>query len=192
MNPHTLQQFADQWLTIERGGDGAFRQRERLQELANLLLTANSKRDIVEIGCLNGSTTQLLAATAHQFGRKVIAIDPWKVGTQNCAGGEYDNFCKAIEPFKNSVEVVRLRSDDPAVLPHIPKNLALAFVDGLHEYETALQDILMVQHAEVVVVDDITWSAELRRAVEEACFQTRYGRRLTPLFVSNYREAYLI
>lgn len=192
MNRTAILQFANQWLHVEQGTpDGSEGQRDRIYELAMVLLTANRRRDLVEIGCLNGSTTQRLAIAAREMNRKVVAIDPWTIGTQNCNGGEYENFMEAIEPFKEYVDVVRLRSDDPAVRPHIPKQLAMAFVDGLHTYEAALQDILMVQHAEVIVVDDVGME-EVHRALEDACWQTRFARRLEPVFVANYREAYLI
>lgn len=189
----TLQAFLNQWLELERHSQqGEQFQRDRIGQLAMILMAANSQRDLVEIGCLNGSTTVQLAKAAQDFDRKVVAIDPWQKGTQNCAGGEYEIFLETTAPYANSIEVVRLRSDDPAVRPHIPKAIALAFVDGLHTYESALQDILMVQHAEVIVVDDITWSAEIMDALRVACHETRFTRRLFPLFVGNYREAYLI
>lgn len=192
MNRAAILKFTTQWLRLEAdSSDGSEGQRDRVRELAQILMVANSRRDLMEIGCLNGSTTQLLAIVASDYRRKVVAIDPWEVGTQNCNGGEYENFCAAIEPFKEYVEVVRLRSDDPAVRPHVPAQLALAFVDGLHEYATTLQDILMVRHAEVVVVDDVNLP-EVRAALEDACYETRFARRLEPVFVANYREAYLI
>ena len=121
--------------------------------------------DLVEIGCLNGSTTVLLCAVARLHGRRVVAVDPWKAGTQNCEGGEYVRFMTVTEPYHDLLDVLRLDSRDPRVPEFLKqRGLAFSFVDGLHQYQAALNDILACGHSSLIAVDDITWSTEVKRA----------------------------
>lgn len=124
--------------------------------------------DLVEIGCLNGSTTVRLAQVAKLHNRRVIAIDPWQEGTQNCTGAEYPRFLETIAPYQDIVDVVRKDSRDPDAIAYLRmRQLAMGFVDGLHEYQTCLSDIHACYHAKLIAVDDIRWSDECARAFFE-------------------------
>lgn len=125
--------------------------------------------DLVEIGCLNGSTTVRLCQVAREHGRRVIAVDPWEIGTQNCEGLEYDRFMAATEPYRDIVDVLRKDSRDPSVAKYLKdRELAFAFVDGLHSYQACLTDIHSCYHAALLAVDDWTWNEGLERAIVEA------------------------
>lgn len=147
-------------------GDGAMYQRDRIEEGARWACE-QFPGDLVEIGCLNGSTTERLAKVALKFGRRVIAIDPWEIGTQNCQGGEYENFCRSIKAYTDDVEVLRLRSDDPRVINFLlDRDVAFAFVDGLHTFAGALGDLRAVKHAGVIALDDTRAMQEVQLALE--------------------------
>jgi hypothetical protein len=70
---------------------GAVRQRDRLSWVAEWR-ARTYPGDFVEIGAYMGETTVRLAQVAQAYGRRVIVVDPWQVGTQNCEGHEYDIF----------------------------------------------------------------------------------------------------
>lgn len=124
--------------------------------------------DLIEIGCLNGSTTVRLARVAKLYERRVIAVDPFEPGTQNCTGAELPRFIEAIEPYKNVVDFICKDSCDPETIAYIKaRPLCFAFVDGLHEYQAAVSDITACFHSKLIVVDDIRWSSEVARAFFE-------------------------
>lgn len=176
------------YVEIERGGsDGSIQQRERLYEVAEFMVK-RVEGDFVEIGCLHGSTTVLFAQVAQRFDRRVLAIDPWQIGTQNCEGGEYEIFLRTIKPYANIVDVVRESSAAPEVVARLKRTeIAFAFVDGLHEYNACLQDIQSVHHAYLIAVDDTNgWSKEVARAFKEG------AREKTQISNPNFRESYLL
>lgn len=185
----TLIEILTPWQQIEQqGADGAIAQRERLMQIADMLCQEQSGA-LVEIGCLNGSTTALLAQVAQKYNRKVIAIDPWEIGTQNCDGGEYENFIQSIAPYCDTVEIIRARSDSQKAHSALAtRALAFVFVDGLHTYETCLADIRMVQHAGLIAVDDLFWSVEVRRAFAQAVTELNKQQ----VYFSEFREGYLL
>jgi predicted O-methyltransferase YrrM len=154
--------------------------RERLTIVAERM-ARDQAGDLLEIGCLNGSTTVRLAQVARLHGRRVIAVDPWEPGTQNCTGAEYGQFLTAIAPYADIVDVVRKDSRDPDAIAYIKaRPLCFAFVDGLHEYQACLSDIWACHHAHLIVVDDITWNEGVRRAWNEGT-STRQRVELPPL-----------
>lgn len=176
------------YVEIERGGsDGSIQQRERLYEVAEFM-AKRVEGDFVEIGCLHGSTTVLFAEVARRFDRRVLAIDPWQIGTQNCEGGEYEIFLKTTEPHLDIVEVYRKPSQAPEIIAMLrEREIAFAFVDGLHEYNACLQDIQSVHHAYLIAVDDTNgWSEEVARAFKEGA-----GAK-TQIMNPNFRESYLL
>ncbi len=143
---------------------GWIQQRERLAAVARQCVT-DYEGDIVEIGCQEGLTTKLLCRVARQYNRRVIAIDPWQIGTQACEGGEYEKFLVNIEPYKDIVDILRLPSQDIAVAEYFTdKKLCFAYVDGLHTNIACTSDIRTVSHARCIAVDDILWSGDLLMA----------------------------
>ena len=114
--------------------------------------------DIVEIGCLNGATTNHLASIAKKYNKKVWAVDPYEIGTQNCQDeSTYNEFIKnALTPHPLTVSLLRYSSLDLALIDIIKnKNLCFAYVDGLHTEEACYSDIMTVSHCTgVIAVDD--------------------------------------
>lgn len=143
--------------------------------------------DLLEIGCLRGGMTVKLAEIARKYGRRVIAVDPWEIGTQNCVGGEYEDFLNTIKPYKDIVDIVRLSSSDPEAIEYIrSRDLCFSYVDGLHSYEACYLDTQTCLHSKCIAVDDTGWAPELLRAVMDAV-----GIR-TILNIVPLHEAYVI
>ena len=131
--------------------------------LSKLLKTAEKcckehDGDVVEIGCLNGDNTSRLASIAKQYNKKVWAVDPYEIGTQNCHDkSTYNKFIKnALTPYPDTVSLLRKSSIDPALIDIIKsKKLCFAYVDGLHTEEAAYSDIMTVSHCSgVIAIDD--------------------------------------
>jgi len=146
--------------------------------------------DFIEIGCLRGGTTIKIAEVARRYQRRVIAVDPWQTGTQNCEGGEYEAFLKNTENYRDIIDIVRedsLKSDTIAAIAS--KELCFAFVDGLHTYEACLRDIQTVAHCSgVIAVDDTSWSRDVERALREGAELTHRSYLYIPIL----RESYLL
>ena len=126
--------------------------------------------NLVEIGCFRGQTTVELLKVAKQYSRRVIAVDSWQVGTQDCYGGEYEEFLKNVEPYKDHLEIIRSSSMLPEVIEKLKATpICFAFIDGLHTYEAVASDIESVRHCQgVIAVDDISWNHGVRTAFFEA------------------------
>ena len=168
---------------------GSFHQRQRVARVAEYCVQTWTG-DLIEIGCFKGETTKLLAGVAQKYNRRLIAVDPWEIGTQNCQGGEYEAFLKNIEPYKANVDIVRASSLDKKAINLIKnRGLCFAFVDGLHTYDACLSDIKTVDHCQgVIAVDDLLWSPEVDNAFHKAAeiIQSR------KLYLPICREGYLL
>lgn len=177
--------------TFELSGHlpGAFRQRERLAQIAEMC-AQRQPGDFLEIGAYVGKTTRKLAHVAQQYKRRVLVIDPWQPGTQNCRGMEYDGFLKNISPYRDLVDIVRASSLDPGAIATIKqRQLCFSLVDGLHTYEACLTDILSAGHtAGLIAVDDLSWKSELHYAFLRGAKLTRR----VPVHNLSCREGYLV
>lgn len=168
---------------------GNNQQAQRLEEVAELCLE-RYEGDILEIGCHEGRMTSRFARIAQKHGRRVIALDPWILGTQNISGNEYENFLAAIEPYRESVDIIRASSLDSEAIAQVKqRELAFVWVDGLHTYNACLKDIQTAQHCHGYIgVDDVIWSKECEVA-------TMRGARLINRQAVHHplcREAYLL
>jgi predicted O-methyltransferase YrrM len=174
---------------LELHEQGSFLQGDRLAEVAELCAQRKAG-DFIEIGCYIGETTRRLAEVAHQYGRRITAVDPWETGTQNCEGWEYEAFLKNIEPYASVVDIVRDDSTKRRTIARIRKlNLCFAYVDGLHTYAACLSDIRAVAHTHgIIAVDDIYWSYPVTRAVRRGAYLTRR----TAVHHPACREGYLL
>ena len=174
---------------ISKFAKGSIQQGERIAKVAEYC-AQNFPGDFIEIGCFKGGTTKLLAEVAKKYNRKVIALDPWETGTQNCQGGEYEAFLANIEPYKNYVDIIRASSLDEKAIELVGKRqLSFAFVDGLHTYDACLVDIKTVSHCDgIIAVDDISWSPEVENAFNKGAEITKRQN----LFVPVCREGYLL
>lgn len=146
--------------------------------------------DLVEIGCLDGATTAMLAEIAVRYGRKVWAIDPWEIGTQECQQDTRQNFFDTVAKWGDTVKAYQVRSDNRWIVEKLKSlPLCFAFVDGLHKAEALAIDIDTVAECNgIICVDDVLYEASLRgQFVMKA---KRYDRAA----VSNvhWREGYLV
>ncbi len=168
---------------------GSMQQRERIVRVAEYC-ARRQPGDFLEIGCYVGETTKILAEIARKYHRRVIAVDPWEPGTQNCVGWEYNAFLQKVEPYADIVDIVRASSLNRETIALIKERaLCFAFIDGLHTYSACLSDIQTVAHCQgIIVVDDILWN-------DEVMFAFRRGAYLTHRFAIHHplcREGYLV
>jgi len=158
-------------LKLERG-EPMYKSRETSGDYLRFVATECCKRvegDLVEIGCLSGTCTRVLAQVARKYGRKVWAVDPYEPGTMNCPAEDiqrsrardgltsYERFTKNIlEPYADVVELLRFSSQDPTVIKRLKGlDISFAHVDGLHTTEACKTDILTLSHCGgAVAVDD--------------------------------------
>lgn len=126
--------------------------------------------DIAEIGAMEGDSTVPFCEIAEQFGQHVLAVDPWTPKTQNCRGHEYDVFMDRTARWRvNGVlKVLRAPSRSAEAIRALAyMQWAFALVDGLHKYDAVLSDVLAVQRARVICLDDMNM-APVVRAFDQA------------------------
>ena len=148
---------------------GTIQRRDRIRAVAQYA-AEHFDGDLLEIGCHCGATTVVLARIAAAHGRRVIGIDPWEPGTQNCQGHEYGEFVKVMTPWQDILDVLRLPSEDEKAIEYIKaRELCFAYVDGRHTYENCYSDIIACGHAAVIAVDDLIWNQDVERAFNDGC-----------------------
>jgi hypothetical protein len=186
-----LEGLSDEWDTFESEKywvHGGTRQRDRLEKVAEWC-AATWPGDLVEIGCLTGAMTVRLARIAARHGRRVIAVDPWTPGIQECKDGDYERFLANIKPHRDRVDVMRLPSQNEEVKAIVKKReLCFTLIDGLHTGEAVSSDILTVAHAQIIAVDEVLHNAKIRSAFVQGARQT--GK--TPVNLVLWREGYLV
>lgn len=143
--------------------------------------------DIVEIGAMEGDSTVEFCKIAEEHGRRVLVVDPWTPGTQNCQGHEHEMFMHRTERWRES-DILRIARHTSQYIPVIEalidRNWAFALVDGLHKYGEVLGDIMAVRRARIICVDDLNMS-EVDRAFGQA---TALLPSRTPLSNETYPE----
>jgi hypothetical protein len=141
---------------------GGSLQRERLVGAAEFC-AARFAGDLVEIGAYRGETTRLLGAVARKYKRRLIVIDPWMTGSQDCVSDEHQVFLKNTEEVRDVLDVWRESSVDRAVVARLAlRPLCFAFVDGWHVLHACLSDIMASGHAKgVIAIDDTRYNHDL-------------------------------
>jgi methyltransferase family protein len=174
---------------------GATKQRERISAVAELNIQRH-EGDLIEIGAFKGDTTRHLCAVAQRYSRRVIVVDPWQTGTQDCDGGEFEAFLRNVEPYLDLVDIIRASSVDPKVIGEIAtRKLAFAFVDGHHSYDACLSDIGMVRHTlGMIAVDDLIVHPEIQWGDVVSLAFRRGATRIGRLAIRDswIREGYLL
>tara|TARA_B100000029_G_scaffold512340_1_gene608705 strand:+ start:17368 stop:18138 length:771 start_codon:yes stop_codon:yes gene_type:complete len=144
--------------------------------------------DLIEIGCHKGKSTVRFCELAREFGRKLIAVDPWELGTQNCEGGEREQFLERTKGCEDVLEVNRVSSLERGLIEQVKgRELAFAYVDGLHTVRACKIDIETVSHSPVIGVDDIRDSLLKETVYDVAAKEMNYGA----VFRKHWREGYL-
>ena len=86
----------------------------------------------------------------------MIGVDPWELGTQNCEGGEREEFLDRTKDCGSALEVIRSSSMDSDIIDRLKNTkIAFAYVDGLHNVRACTIDIETVSHSPIIGVDDI-------------------------------------
>ena len=171
---------------------GSIYQGERISQLAEWCCK-NYEGDIIEIGAYIGTTTVLLAKVAKKYGRKVIVVDPYELGTQNCYGNEYEQFLNNTKEYKEYIDLFRESSITDSLRDKIKqRKLCFSFVDGLHTYDAAYFDMITVNHTHgIICLDDITSSTEVFKVIEIFRINnTQYN--LIDTLKLTFRECYFI
>jgi len=131
--------------------------------------------DFAEIGLGVGETTVKLLS----FNKKVLGVDPFEDGWSEMpkSYGEpyrYEEFNNRIRNY-NNFELLRVNSLSEEAEVFLNKPLALAYVDGLQYKGAVLNDLRIVSHAEIIIVDDInrrSYISQVPQAVEDFIKQT--------------------
>ena len=144
----------------------------------------NYPGDLIEIGCLLGESTVILAEIAKKYNRRVIAVDPWHYEDGDAYydpdvsdDNHYKQFCEATTGWRDLIDIIRLSSLDPRAIGEIKSRpLCFAYQDGLHTYEGVTTDLHTLAHcAGIIAVDDVIMydvkpanNADTRRAFYES------------------------
>lgn len=184
-----VQSLSGRLMGVGRGEDVSDKEKTRLRvlEAARWALEMYGG-DLVEIGCHKGKTTARFCELAREFGRKLIAVDPWELGTQNCEGGEREQFVERTKGYEDVLEINRVSSMEKGIIKQIKgRDLAFAYVDGLHTVRACKIDIETVSHSPVIGVDDIRDSLLKDTVYDAAAKSMGYGA----VFRKQWREGYL-
>jgi SAM-dependent methyltransferase len=169
---------------------GSVLQRERIAVVAERALAAFPGH-CLEIGCLTGGTSRILAPIAAKYGRKFYAVDYWPSGTPYDMVEYRRCFFENVKPWMDSVVVIEGDAHDPEIIKRYASNpLAFAFNDDNHDFESHLTELKAVLPVAtgIVCVDDC-WLSEVRDAVAA-------GLELFPkwkvLYGDGLRECWLV
>lgn len=153
------------------------------KKLLSELLSESPGTVAVEIGCLLGSTSVVLAAAARLAGKKVWCLDCWD-GTQDGSGEDnYNRFLEVTAPLADVITVYRGRSQ---TIPLPDADVGFVFIDGDHSRDGCLGDLrrfwpLLTPGGVLTVHDafDVGWGPGIRDAIDTFC------RELGPVTVTH-------
>lgn len=145
-----------------------------VSELADLTLS-RFPGDVVEIGGGVGETTKPLLEIAKKHGRKVIVVDPFETGWSQMPESygkpyNYLAFKRNTRDLQDHLILHQKSSLCETSEAFLKRPIAFAFVDGLQYKGAVLNDLRIVSHAKLIVVDDYdrhTDISQVENAVEE-------------------------
>jgi len=149
--------------------------------------------DIVEIGAMEGDSTVEFCKIAARYGRRVLVVDPWTPGTQNCQGHEYSRFKARTEKWRENgvLDVLRVESQSPVAIRALQgREWAFALVDGLHKHAEVLCDVMAVRSARVICLDDMNMPPVFQAFHQAASLLEREGIQ-NPMMAKKW-EGYLV
>jgi predicted O-methyltransferase YrrM len=124
---------------------------------------------IVEVGSASGGTTIVLIGAAEEVGKTVYSIDPYPEELEGVALDYPVGSMKTLkENFKNNIlngqwkNIIQYSEDITNCIENLPEKIAIAFVDGCHEFSLAQKDVAallprIVSGGEIFVHDN-HWS----------------------------------
>ena len=129
------------------------------------------KGSFAEIGLGLGLTTVELLRT----GKTVYGVDPFEEGWNEMPKSygmpyRYEQFEEAIEPYKDNFKLHKNTSLCSSAEDFLKIPLALAYVDGLQYKGAVLNDLRIVSHAKIIIVDDYNRESgisEVPKGIEE-------------------------
>jgi len=194
MDTTELRQCIRDILASPTGTSNHTKQRRVRWTLAAVAAVEAGPGDIVEIGALKGESTVPFCRIAERYERRVLVVDPWEPGTQNCRGPEYGTFMKQTEVWQTAgvLEVLRLPSQDAEAIAVLQARAwAFALVDGLHDETACLSDIRAVQRARVICVDDLNMKP-VRKACARAAAEMPEREPIQDATLARKWEGYLV
>jgi SAM-dependent methyltransferase len=119
----------------------------------NIVSELPNEGSVVEIGCWKGRSIAYLAVEVINSGKNIAitAVDPFTGSSEHrnidVAKKEslFDCFCSNIEPVKEMVRVLRMKSEDAYRL-FKDESQDFVFIDGCHEWECIRKDIICWYH----------------------------------------------
>lgn len=109
---------------------GSVLQRDRIARLA-IRACSKVEGDLLEIGCFDGATSEILARVAREYDRKLICVDTWHGSGDKGAEAIGEQFEKNMRPYSDVLIVIHDYSTAPEVVEIIRKRrYAFAYCDG--------------------------------------------------------------
>lgn len=130
--------------------------------------------DLVEIGVLEGVHTLRLAKLAEQYGRRIIAVDPWNNEKEypwkgGCKSKTEENFYSRMGSYLRIVDVLGDYSQSVFVTRYIKdRAICFGYIDGAHAYEPCKTDIDTLWHCNGIIALDDLWMKGVKQAFLEA------------------------
>jgi predicted O-methyltransferase YrrM len=106
---------------------------------------------VVEIGSASGGTTIALIKAAEQVGKMVYSVDPYPEELEGVACHYPPGLMKELkEAFRKNIlngqysNIIQYNEDLRFCIGKIPDGLSLVFIDGLHEYDSAMNEFVLL------------------------------------------------
>ncbi len=145
------------------------------------------KGDIAEIGLGVGGTTQILLKYAKEHNKIVLGVDPFEEDWENMPESygtpyRYGDFKKCLVGYEKNFVLCKENSLSNEAEQFLKRPLCFAYVDGLQYKNAVLSDLNIVNHAEIICVDDydrLTGISEVPLAIKE--YLNKSNRKLINL-----------